>query len=167
MFRSFFTYARSFNWSRSNCWLQCSTPVLRENLGNIWRNRTCNWKARCVWALNGERKWALSHRSEDLLVVIPQTSNKPTNLWEQIAIFRQARETFLGSLSRLDRRDGGVGGSRLNAVGSIVSPGLNSPPHKHHCHCRIPSANSPAVCQPGRRLCVCVRVYIFVCVRQR
>lgn len=45
------------------------------------------------------------------------TSGKSVpRLWEQVAISRQACETFLGRLSRLDR---GMEGRRLGAVGSL------------------------------------------------
>jgi len=73
-------------------------------------------------------------------------------LWEQAAISRQACETFLCRLSRLDRGMEGreAGGSELWAP--FVWPSL-TPPHKRkHCSlCGLLSANRQAACQPGRR----------------
>ncbi len=90
--------------------------------------------------------------------VLHQVKSVPS-LWEQVAISRQACETFLGCLSRLDRGMEGweAGGSELRAP--FVSPSL-TPPHKHHSHCSLLSANRQAACQPGRSVCMCVCVCV-------
>lgn len=67
------------------------------------------------------------------------TSGKSVpRLWEQVAISRQACETFLGRLSRLDRGMEGreAGGSELWAP--FVSPSLTPPrKHKQRSHCGL------------------------------
>lgn len=83
------------------------------------------------------------------------------SLWEQAAISRQACETFLGRLSRLDR---GMEGWEAGGPGAVGSLCLAQP--NPTTQTQTPLSLQPPLCQQAGRMPVRQEVYVCVCVTE-